>query len=110
MTDYMINFGKGTMGSLEEVIFFCFRVKCSVYTYQIHYVSITWYIGDSGVLQSTTIIVWGSMCVLSISKVSFMNEGSLAFGALMFRIETFPEWIFSLMNMKCPPSCLITFG
>ena len=38
-------------------------------------------IGESGVLKSPTIIVWGSMCVLSFSKVSFMNLGALAFGA-----------------------------
>jgi hypothetical protein len=37
-------------------------------------------IGKSGVLKAPTIIVWGSMCVLSFSKVSFMNLGALAFG------------------------------
>ena len=39
------------------------------------------YIGESGVLKSPTIIVWDSMCVLSFSKVSFINLGALAFGA-----------------------------
>ena len=38
-------------------------------------------IGVSGVLKSPTIILWGVMCALSFSKVSFMNVGALAFGA-----------------------------
>jgi hypothetical protein len=38
-------------------------------------------IGEIGVLRSPTIIVWGSMCVLSFSKVCFMNVGVLALGA-----------------------------
>jgi hypothetical protein len=33
------------------------------------------------VLKSPIIIVQGSMCVLSFSKVSFMNAGALGFGA-----------------------------
>jgi hypothetical protein len=37
-------------------------------------------IGESGVLKSPTIIVWGSMYVLSFSKFSFTNVGALAFG------------------------------
>ena len=38
-------------------------------------------IEESVVLKSPTIIVLGAMCALSFSKVSFMNEGALAFGA-----------------------------
>jgi len=38
-------------------------------------------IDDSGMLKSPTIIVWGSMCVLSFSKVSFTYVGVLVFGA-----------------------------
>ena len=38
-------------------------------------------IEESGVLESSIIIVLGAMCVLSFSKVSFMNEGALEFGA-----------------------------
>ena len=38
-------------------------------------------IDESGVLKSPTIIVLGAMCALSFSKVSFTNEGALAFGA-----------------------------
>ena len=38
-------------------------------------------IAESGVLKSPTIIVWGVMCALSFSKVSFMNVDALAFGA-----------------------------
>jgi hypothetical protein len=38
-------------------------------------------IAESGVLKSPTVIVWGTMCALSFSKVSFMNVGALAFGA-----------------------------
>jgi hypothetical protein len=50
------------------------------------------------------------MCVLSFSKVSFMNLGALAFGAKVFRIEIF-SWIFPLMNMNYPSlSRLIMFG
>jgi hypothetical protein len=30
LTDYMINFGEGTMWSWEEGIFICFRIKCSI--------------------------------------------------------------------------------
>ena len=68
-------------------------------------------IGKSGVLKSPTIIVEGSMCILSFSKVSFVNVNALVFGAEMLRIETSSWWIFPLMNMKYPsPSCLITFG
>jgi hypothetical protein len=37
-------------------------------------------IDDSGGLESPTIIVWGTMCALSFSKVPFMNVGALAFG------------------------------
>ena len=36
---------------------------------------------ESGVLNSPTIIVWGAMCALSFSKVSFTNEGAPVFGA-----------------------------
>ena len=38
-------------------------------------------IEESAVLKSPTIIVLGAMCALSFNKVSFMNEGALAFGA-----------------------------
>ena len=44
-------------------------------------------IEESAVLKSPIIIVLGAMCALSFSKVSFMNEGALAFGATMFRIQ-----------------------
>jgi hypothetical protein len=37
-------------------------------------------IGEGGVLKSPSIIVWGSICVLSFSKF-FMTWGALAFGA-----------------------------
>ena len=38
-------------------------------------------IAESGVLKSPTIFVWGAMCALSFSKVSFMNVSALAFEA-----------------------------
>ena len=38
-------------------------------------------IEGSGMLKSPTIIVCGAMCALSFSKVPFMNEGALVFGA-----------------------------
>jgi hypothetical protein len=44
---------------------------------------------ESKVLKFLTVIVWGSMCVLSFSKVSFMNLGDLAFGSLISRIVSF---------------------
>ena len=53
-------------------------------------------------LKTPTIIVWGVMCALRFSKVSFMNVGALAFGAYMFRIESSSWQMFPLTNMKCP--------
>ena len=38
-------------------------------------------IAESGVLKTSTIIVWDAVCALSFSKVSFMNVGALVFGA-----------------------------
>jgi hypothetical protein len=49
----------------------------SLFSFCFNYLSI----GESGLLKSLTIIVRGSMCILSFSKVSFMNLGALAFGA-----------------------------
>ena len=34
-------------------------------------------IAENGVLKSPTIIVWGAICALTFSKVSFMNVDSL---------------------------------
>ena len=51
-------------------------------------------IAESAVLKSPTIIVWGVMCALSFSKVSFMKLGTLAFGAQVFRIESSTYQIF----------------
>ena len=45
-------------------------------------------IGESGVLKSPTISVWGLMCDLSFSNVSFTYVGALVVGSEMFRIET----------------------
>ena len=62
-------------------------------------------------LKPPTIIVCGSVHVLSFSKVSFMNLGTLALETQMLRFEIFSWWIFSLMNMKFTSSShLITFG
>ena len=37
--------------------------------------------GESGVLKTPTITVWGLMCDLSFSKVFFsMNKGAVVFG------------------------------
>ena len=57
-------------------------------------------IGESGVLKSPTIIVLGAMCTLSFSKVTFMNQGALEFGAYIFRIESSSCWIFPLTSKK----------
>ena len=48
----------------------------SLFSFYFHDLSIA----ESGVLKFPTIIVWGAMCALSFSKVSFMNVGALAFG------------------------------
>ena len=37
-------------------------------------------IGEREVLKYTSTVVWGSMCVLTFSNISFMNMGALAFG------------------------------
>jgi hypothetical protein len=50
--------------------------------------------GENEVLKSPTIIVWGSMCVLRFSKVSFRSVGAHAIGAQIFRIESFSWWIY----------------
>jgi hypothetical protein len=42
---------------------------------------------ENRLLKSPTIIVSGSMCVLSFSKVSYMNVGALALGAYMFTMR-----------------------
>jgi hypothetical protein len=39
------------------------------------------------ILKSPTIKVWGSLCDLNFSNVSFTDVGSLVFEAEMFRIE-----------------------
>ena len=39
------------------------------------------FIHVSGVLKSPNIIVWGAMCAVNFSKVSFMNVDALALGA-----------------------------
>ena len=44
-------------------------------------------IDESEMLKSPTITVWGAMCALGFSKVSFMNVSVLAFGVQMFKIE-----------------------
>ena len=44
--------------------------------------------GESGVLMSPTIIVWGEMYFLSFSRISFINVGAFVFGAYMLRIES----------------------
>jgi len=68
-------------------------------------------VGEHGDFECPTIIGRVSMCVLNVSKVSFMKVGALVFGVQMFRFETFSWWIFSLIIMKCPCSLhLITFG
>ena len=47
------------------------------------------FIDKSGVLKSPTIIVWGAMCAFNFTKVSFMNEDALAFGAQMLFLVDF---------------------
>ena len=50
-------------------------------------------IGESWMLMTPTVNVWGSMCDLIFSNVSFTNLVALAFGAEMFRIEMSSSWI-----------------
>jgi hypothetical protein len=79
----------------------------SLFSFCFHDLSIS----KSGVLKSTTIIVWYSMCVLSLSKVSFINLGSFPFGHICSELRLPLSGFFSLMNVKCPsPSRLITFS
>jgi hypothetical protein len=40
-------------------------------------------ISESGVLKFPTISVWGLMCDVSFSNVSFTNVGALAFGVVV---------------------------
>ena len=56
----------------------------SLFSFCFHVLSI----GESGELRSPTIIVWGAMYFLNFSRVSFMNMGTLVFGAYMLRIES----------------------
>jgi hypothetical protein len=55
------------------------------------------------VLKSSIIFVWCSMCVLSFSKVSFINVGALAFRTQMFRVETFSWWNFPFDKYEVSP-------
>ena len=59
----------------------CFRTFVSFTVFLCSFCFQDLSIDESGVLKSPTIIVWGVMCALSFSKVSFMNVGALAFGA-----------------------------
>ena len=52
-------------------------------------------IDESGVLMSPTIIVCGAMFVLSFSKVSFMNMGTLVFEAYV------KDWELLLIYFPC---------
>ena len=57
-------------------------------------------IEESGLLKSPTITVWGVICALSFSKVSFMNEGALVFGTYS-ELRVLPSRFFPLMSIKC---------
>lgn len=63
--------------------------------------------GESGLLQSPTINVLGSMCDLHFNNVSFTNVGALVFAAYVFRIVMFSCWIFPLLRKSCPSSSLL---
>ena len=50
------------------------------------------------------------MCVLSFSKISFMDVGALAFGVYMLRIETlFFGGFFPLMDMNSSSPFFLLF-
>lgn len=54
--------------------------------------------GESGVLESPTINVWGSIYLLSFNNESLTNMGAIDFGKWMLMIETlfsgfFPWWV-----------------
>jgi hypothetical protein len=66
-------------------------------------------IGECRVLKAPTLNVWGLMCKLCFSNVSFINVDALVLGAYMFRIKILD--FFPLMSMKClSPSLSSNFG
>jgi hypothetical protein len=54
---------------------FCFAISL------VTFILVNLWINESGVLKSQTSNMWGSMCDLNISNVSFTNVGIVAFGA-----------------------------
>ena len=85
---------------------FC-EFTVSLFSFCFHYLSIA----EGGMLKSPMLLCGGVMCAMSFSKVSFMNVGSLAFGAQIFTVESSFWQIFPLIRMKFPSlSFLITLG
>jgi hypothetical protein len=60
------------------------------------------FIGDNGVLKSSTIIVLRSICAYKSSSVYLMKWGMSMFGAYLLTIVIFSGWIDSFINMKWP--------
>ena len=95
MTKYMVIFGEGNMRWLRtsfplllgenvllisvKSIWFITSLSFTVSLFCFWFNDLS--ISETGVLKAPTIFVWGSMCVLSFSKVSFMNLGAVAFVA-----------------------------
>jgi hypothetical protein len=70
---YMVIFWLGT---IFFFFFFFFSFTVPLFSFYFHDLSF----GETGVMKSHTIIVWGSICALSFSNVSFRNVGALACG------------------------------
>jgi len=105
---------------MKEGIFFCFGVKGCADICQMHLVHnfcLTVFsfcfnvlcIGESWLLKSPTIILWGSMCILSFSKVSFMNVGGLCLQHWCSEFESSSWWIFPLRSIRYPSHLSIIF-
>ena len=94
VTDYIVNFVEDTMRYWEDIYFVLgwnvlhisvkFTWSITSVSFSVSLFSLCFHnlsSDESGELKSHTIIVRGTMCALSFSKVSFMNVGGLAFGA-----------------------------
>jgi hypothetical protein len=91
VTDFEVNFGKGTKKGIfiflwlnvlyisVKSIWVIISISFMVSLFSFYFSDLS--IGDNGVLKSPTIIVCGSLCVWNFNKISFMTVGALAFGA-----------------------------
>jgi hypothetical protein len=67
----------------KDEMFYRYLLTVSLFSFCFHDLSID----ESRTLKSPTTIVCCPMCALSFSKFSFINVGTLPFGAQMFRTK-----------------------